>query len=217
MADGTYSAALVERRPLGDAAFEVFFERPPGFGFTPGQRIRLRQRQTERDYSLVNAPAATQLQLCVRRVRGGQMSTWLDSLSIGTRFEFSGPHGYFTFRPSPRRAVFVATGTGIAPFCAMARAGVSSFLLLHGVRREQDLIYADLFGIAGVRRIACISGETVAAADTFRGRVTDYLKQELEPGIYDFYLCGRAEMVRDVTWLVDKRFPESRVYTEIFY
>jgi ferredoxin-NADP reductase len=217
MADGTYSAALVDRRPLGDAAFEVCFDRPPGFVFAPGQRIRLCQRLVERDYSLVNAPDAGRLQLCIRRVPGGQLSARLHLVPVGTRFEFTGPHGYFTYRPSPRRAVFVATGTGIAPFCAMVRAGTTGFLLLHGVRRQTDLFYADLFRAAAGRRIACISGETADAENAFHGRVTDYLAQVLEPGPYDFYLCGRGDMVRDVTWLVDERFPGSRVYTEIFY
>ena len=34
---------------------------------------------------------------------------------------------------------------------------------------------------------------------------------------YDFYLCGREEMIRDVTLLVDEAFPGSRVYAEIFF
>jgi hypothetical protein len=36
-------------------------------------------------------------------------------------------------------------------------------------------------------------------------------------GLYDFSLCGREEMIRDVILLVDQRFPDSLVYTESFY
>jgi hypothetical protein len=53
--------------------------------------------------------------------------------------------------------------------------------------------------------------------DAFRGNVTEYLEQHLTPGAYDFYLCGRSEMIRDVTHLIDIRFPESLVFTELFY
>jgi hypothetical protein len=34
---------------------------------------------------------------------------------------------------------------------------------------------------------------------------------------YDFYLCGRGDMVRDVTLIVDELFSGSLLYTETFY
>ena len=46
---------------------------------------------------------------------------------------FTGPHGYFTFRDFRLKPVFVATGTGIAPFVSMVRAGAKGFIVLHGV------------------------------------------------------------------------------------
>jgi benzoate/toluate 1,2-dioxygenase reductase subunit len=54
-------------------------------------------------------------------------------------------------------------------------------------------------------------------ADAFGGNVVQYLQQHLEPKAYDFYLCGRREMIWDATLLIDARFPESLVYTELFY
>jgi ferredoxin-NADP reductase len=47
--------------------------------------------------------------------------------------------------------------------------------------------------------------------------VSEYVKSHLPARAYDFYLCGNENMVRDVTYLVDERFPGSRVYTEIFF
>jgi NAD(P)H-flavin reductase len=49
------------------------------------------------------------------------------------------------------------------------------------------------------------------------GRVSDYLEAHLPDGAYDFYLCGRQDMIRDVTLLVDEKFPGSLVYAETFY
>jgi NAD(P)H-flavin reductase len=113
----------------------------------------------------------------------------------------------------------VATGTGIAPFVSMARAGVSGFILLHGVRVQSELYYAKLFELAAKGYIPCLSGNggTSSVENQFSGRVTDYLKRHLPPDDYDFYLCGRNDMIRDVTLLVDDCFPGSRVYSEIFY
>jgi benzoate/toluate 1,2-dioxygenase reductase subunit len=52
---------------------------------------------------------------------------------------------------------------------------------------------------------------------TFYGRVTEYLEKQLSLDSYDFYLCGRQEMIRDVTAVVDERFPKSLIYTEVFF
>jgi len=54
------------------------------------------------------------------------------------------------------------------------------------------------------------------AVGGFAGRVTGYLGGHLPSGAYDFYLCGKGEMIRDVIHLVDQKFPDSLVYTEPF-
>jgi hypothetical protein len=65
--------------------------------------------------------------------------------------------------------------------------------------------------------VTCLSAETQLPPGSFRGRVTGYLKKNLPMEIYDFYLCGRSEMIRDAIALIDDRFKGSLVYTEIFY
>lgn len=208
---------LLQRSRLSAGTFELVLSRPPDFTFEPGQRIRLRDSPEERDYSLANAPRDSSLRLCIRRIPSGGVSTRLLATAVGSPLTFTGPHGFFVFRPSPRPAVFVATGTGAAPFAAMARAGSRGFTLLHGVRSAGELFYADLFQTTAGDYTPCISGKQPPAERVFPGRVTAYLERELTPGVYDFYLCGRREMVRDVTWLIDEHFPDSRVYTEIFF
>lgn len=217
MADFLYHTELLERRSLSADTFEADFSRPSGFDFTAGQRIRLVQGVLDRDYSLANAPGDAALTLCIRRVTEGRLSPLLCSVPVGTAFTFSGPHGYFVFRPSTRPAVFVATGTGIAPFAAMARSGIEGFTLLHGVRQANECYYAALFRCRARRYVACLSQKGPSGTGTFRGRVTDYLAAHLKPGPCDFYLCGRGEMVRDATWIVDERFAGSMVYSEIYY
>jgi NAD(P)H-flavin reductase len=115
--------------------------------------------------------------------------------------------------------VFVATGTGVAPFASMARAGVKDFILLHGVRRFLDLYCESLFRKTARRYVPCVSnlkdpGE--GASGVFAGRVTGFLEEHMPFGAYDFYLCGRGEMIRDAIHLVDQKFSDSLVYTEPF-
>jgi ferredoxin-NADP reductase len=174
----------------------------------------------ERDYTPVSSPSDPTLALCIRKLEEGVISPLLASAEMGTQIHFTGPYGYFTFRASPRSAVFVATGTGIAPFVSMGRSGIGGFILLHGVRTPHELYYESLFRTKARRYVPCVSGvplRSSAPLGTFYGKVTDYIKEHLPKGPYDFYLCGRGDMIRDVTLLVDERFSGSFIYAEIFY
>lgn len=215
-----YRSVLLGTRWLTARTFEVRLCRPEGFSFRAGQNIRLRCKGLERDYSVTAGAQDADLALCIRRVPQGALTPCLAGLDPGSELVFTGPHGHFTFRPSDRPAVFVATGTGIAPFVAMARSGVKGFLLLHGVREPEELYYEELFRGVATGVVPCLTGcgpEENPRADGFCGRVTAYLEAHLPRRTYDFYLCGREEMIRDVTLLVDEAFPGSRVYSEIFF
>jgi ferredoxin-NADP reductase len=215
-----YETRILDRLWLTKNTFEVKFARPLGFTFTPGQRIRLRHGDMERDYSLISAPDDSQINVCVRLVAGGKISPFLATAESGTKMLISGPHGYFIFQSSTAQAVFVATGTGIAPFVAMARSGITGFYLLHGVGKRVELYFEALFKESTRKYIPCLSREATkpsGLAHYYNGRVSAYLEDRFPAGVYDFYLCGRREMIRDVTLLVDKLFPGSRIYTELFY
>jgi len=212
-----YSTELIERRWLSNKSFEITLEKPNGFEYLAGQWIRLIQNAVERDYTLVTAPTDPKLALCIRNIEDGILVSALSHAPVGTRFNFNGPQGYFTFKPSNRPAVFVATGTGVAPFVSMARSGVTGFTLLHGVRTAAENYYASVLKSTAKHYIPCLSESYKSPEAFFQGRVTDYLYENLAPGRYDFYLCGRREMIRDVTICVDEKFPDSLVFTEIFY
>jgi benzoate/toluate 1,2-dioxygenase reductase component len=214
-----YRTELLSRRWISDEAFEIRCRRPPRFQFAPGQRVRFIQKEVERDYSPVSSPEDEEIGFLVKSVKGGLFTSVLASAPEGASFLFTGPHGTFRFYPSERLPVFVATGTGIAPFVSMAKAGVKDFLLLHGVRRFLDLYYEPLLRKTAKLYVPCLSAvkDPREAPGAFAGRVTGYLSSQLGPGAYDFYLCGNADMIRDVILLVDQGFPDSRVYTETFY
>jgi NAD(P)H-flavin reductase len=212
-----YATTLLKRRWLSKKTLEIRIKKPLLFTFKPGQRICLIYNTVERDYSMVSAPADNDLILCIRNVEGGILSPQLTTVSLGTRLSFTGPHGYFTFKPSPRPVIFIATGTGIAPFCSIVSSGVTDITLFHGVTLADDLYYAGFLRSAVKRYVPCLSKPDESAVDYFAGKVTDYLQQHLVPGAYDFYLCGRSEMLRDATLLIDEKFPGSFIYTEQYF
>lgn len=215
-----YTTNLISRRWLSEKTFEITLTRPKKFQFRAGQTLCVHHQEIERHYSLVSAPEEARIVLCVRHVPNGLFSPILAVAEPGMQFWFSGPHGYFTYHPSSRPAIFVASGTGIAPFVPMVRSGAFDVCLLHGVRAVQELYYDEIFHHSVRQYIPCLSGNDSIASppnNAFLGRVTEYIEQVLDPGVYDFYLCGNQKMIQDVNHLVDERFPGSYIFTEIFF
>jgi len=217
---GIGTLELLDRRWLSESAFEVEFSRPQHFHFKAGHTIRLIYQDQKRYYSLASAPGDPTMLLCVNFVEKGYFSPLLASVEIGFKLEFTGPYGYFNFSPSPRPPVFIATDTGIAPFVSMARSGLRDFTLLHGARHAGELYYRNLLRQSARTYLPVVwvtPDEGHLSSGLFHGKMVNVLAQNLKPGRYDFYLCGWQKMIKDVTHLIDERFPGSHVYTEVFY
>lgn len=227
----SYAVSILARRRLSESAFELNLTSPASFVFRPGQHVRVLREGSGRDYTMICAPGGPTLDFCIRHT-GGEFTAFLSTADIGASLEISGPRGYFTYRPSERQPVLVATGTGIAPFVSFAKAGLSGYILLHGARDRGELYYEDLLRPPARQYVACISRREVTGAlgrdagpedsretgeAPHRGRVTDYLRRCPPGGRYDFYLCGRSDMIRDAIHLIDELFPGSFVYTEPFF
>lgn len=214
------TAELLKRRWLSKNAFEIELSRPASFEFEPGHTLLLIYGSTERHYSLISIPTDGTLAICVQYIPHGTLSPILAEAAIGSQFKFSGPHGYFTFKPSPRTPVFVATGTGIAPFVSFARSGINNFTLFHEATAAEELYYQSYFKeIKSTYHLCLPSIQTTSPKPegVFQGHVTQCIKSHLPRNTYDFYLCGHQQMIRNVTLLVDDWFAGSYVYTEVFF
>jgi len=93
----------------------------PDVDFLAGQYVGLTYNDVPRAYSIANSPTEDELEICVRRVPGGQLSPQLcDDLAVGETVTVRGPYGELVLGDrSPRDVVFLATGTGVAPFKGM--------------------------------------------------------------------------------------------------
>jgi ferredoxin-NADP reductase len=214
------SIELLQRRWLSKNAFEIELTRPPAFDFKAGQTICFTHDSIKRYYSLLSAPDDPTLEFCIYHVPQGNFSPVLADARIGALFQVSGPHGYFTFSRSERAPIFIATGTGVAPFVSYARSGVTDFTLLHQAISADELYYRSYFQKNTPKYFPCLvappSTESTLS-NFFCGKISECIRKNLRPGSYDFYLCGEREMIQDVTLLVDEIYPESRLYTEVFY
>lgn len=92
--------------------------------FEPGQYVRLQPQGTEiqRSYSMANKPGSKRLEFFIRQVPGGTFSSWLAQAQVGAKVQLSTPRGTFFLRDEVRPRLFVAGGTGIAPFLSMLRS-----------------------------------------------------------------------------------------------
>ena len=100
---------------------------PASIEFKAGQWISIevwhpRLKQTvQRQYSIASPPSRSgQITLLFNQVPDGPGSSYLFGLRESDTLKFHGPNGSFYLEEQPSRdLVFVATGTGIAPFRSM--------------------------------------------------------------------------------------------------
>ncbi len=218
--DIVHQLIVVKHRWLSLHAFEVTFCRPEIMPFSAGQKIMLTKDKHQREYSLINGVDDDEIVICVRLVKDGIFSPLLARAKPGDQFSASQPYGFFTYQPPKNRTVFIATGTGIAPFVSFVRSGAKDYILLHGVRTESELYYQPLLAKNAREYIPCLSKpdhEKAVGENVFNGWVTEYLKVHLKNEIIDFYLCGNGKMIKDAISIIDNDFPDSHVFTELYY
>ena len=213
-----YTTTVLARTWLNGETFELNCSRPRGFDFVAGQYVALVVRGEEREYTLISPPAGGDLRFLIKRVAGGQVSAALAEIAPGTVLAMGRAKGYLRYRPTDRPVYMVATGVGIAPFVAMAADGVRGFHLLHGTRTEDGLFYQQELRAAACQYLPCLSRQgTTDLPGLYHGYVTKYIEENLHGGPFDFYLCGSMAMIRDLTHLLDRSHPATRIYSEAYH
>ncbi len=207
-------ATLVEYHEIAPDIRHFVFEVPgvKEFYFVPGQFVSLTEKlagkEITRAYSISSPPNGNRFDLCLNRVQDGLFSNWLFTLSPGDTVETSAPLGYFVLRNPQRDAVFVATGTGIAPFRSMLGAWLGQddpkqLTLIFGTRYEHNLLYRDEFEELARRHPNFRFWPTLSRPEpSWQGR-TGHVQQHVTEALgdrrdVDVYICGLKLMVDDV-------------------
>jgi benzoate/toluate 1,2-dioxygenase reductase subunit len=221
--------AAVEHFSPSTIRFAIDVEEGAAPGFLPGQYVNVAIPGTEltRSYSFSSAPGADRVEFVVRNVPNGRMSDYLaNQAAVGDAITFLGPFGSFYLRPVTRPVLFLAGGTGIAPFLAMLgaleRSGFPQPVrLVYAVTNDHDLVGLDeLERIAGANpNFTCVT--CVAAPDSAHPR-KGYATAHVEPawmndGEVDVYLCGPPPMVDAVrAWLTETGISPASFHYEKF-
>jgi ferredoxin--NADP+ reductase len=210
----TKSVTVEQNLPLGNRGRWLSWERD--FDFLPGQIVGVTDdpERPLRWYSLASGNQDPWASILFTPVEAGELSPILSRLLPGDRLWVTAPQG--SFLDKKNKAVWVATGTGIAPFLSMARSGFAgSRVLIQGARYLDDLYFREEWQKhLGENYIACCTREH----GVFNGRVTRYLETQRWATDTPFFLCGSSEMVvavRDL--LISQGIPFSQIFAEVYF
>jgi ferredoxin-NADP reductase len=149
-----YRAILKARKRLCEGTTGLYFEKPDGFEFKPGQfadftldpALPTDSRGSTRTLSIASAPHEKDLMVAMR-VRDTGFKRVANVLPIGAPFLLQGPYGNLTLhRDIARPAVFLAGGIGITPFRSMIWHATEvesahSIFLFYSVRQLEEAAF----------------------------------------------------------------------------
>ena len=214
------------------------------FPFEPGQYATLglmgtlmgTEKLIQRPMSISSsADDLIEYEFFIRHVESGGFTPLLWERSVGDLINIKGPKGKFLLQDDGRRALFVASGTGLAPFISMietlrGRGQERDIVLLHGVSYDYDLAWREQLTEleAGdgfpLRYVGSVSRPQQCPEWTgCTGRVESIVASQLDaqsltPETATIYLCGNPEMVSAVEEIAAERgFPPEQVRKELYW
>jgi ferredoxin--NADP+ reductase len=210
------------------------------FAFEPGQYATLglmgpAGKLVQRPMSISSsADDLAEYEFFIRRVEGGALTPLLWDRRVGDAINIKGPKGKFMLQEDGRRALWVASGTGLAPFMSMletlrGRGQARDAVLLHGVSYDYDLAWREHLtelheGEFPLRYVGTVSRpQHCPEWAGCTGRVEAILAGQLDehamtPADTTIYLCGNPEMVSAVEEVAAERgFPPEQVRKELYW
>jgi NAD(P)H-flavin reductase len=199
--------SAIQRLSQSTVTFTIGLEGEAAIGFLPGQYVNIAVPGTgqTRSYSFSSRPGRDQVSFLLRDTATGALPTFLRGpAELGQPIEFHGPFGTFYLREIKRPVLFLAGGTGLAPFTAMLGtidpdSAAHPIHLIYGVTSDTDLVKVDELEDAAKRLpnfsfSCCVADE--ASTNPNKGYVTRFIEPEhLNGGDVDVYLCGPPVMV----------------------
>lgn len=209
---------VLELRDLTDTAYIVRINRNK-LAFTAGQHILLGEASSTqmREYSVYSGEQDDYLEVLIREVEDGLVSKKLRRIKKGDVVQIEPPVGFFILplkRMPHDRFLFIASGTGIAPFHSFIRSNDDlNYTLIHGVRTAEENFGAEDY--EQDRYIQCTSRDSNSR---YPGRLTDYLKKNPLPGFDMVYLCGNYDMILDTMDILRMQgYREDQMTAEVYF
>jgi len=203
-----YQAALERITKIAPTVKSVLFKIPKmeKFTFQAGQYVQIflpnGHEEVCRPFSIASPPSENgTIELCMKQ-------QYLKNLIEGKTYKIIGPLGNFTVEnPGDSDLLFVATGTGIAPFRSMISAlfhgGINKEVwLIFGVRHEDEILYNHEFEALQKQHPNFHFIPIVSQPRNWVGEV-GYVQEKLKAHISPHhdkraYICGSSNMINEV-------------------
>jgi ferredoxin-NADP reductase/MOSC domain-containing protein YiiM len=205
----------------------------------PGQYVVLRLRpdpQTPpvlRNYSLSDTPNTERYRVSIKQEANGIASTYIHTqVQVGDQIEMSAPRGSFFYQAETRPVVLLSAGVGVTPVLAMLHTmAVGEYAgdvwWLYGTRNGDEHPFAQ-----EVERLLALLPQSHRHVLYSRPNPQDQLGQDFDalghwsvsalqelgvPREADFYLCGPAAFLHDLTTnLLEWGVPRNQLHIELF-
>lgn len=214
--------------------FSCQLENPQRMEFRPGQFVSVTVNGMRRSYSIASTPQEeTYFDLLVDVAPGGPGSTFFMDKKEGDILHAIGPMGNFTLKTDEGVIVFLATGTGIAPFKSMLDTLFEKQLvtgdyqkrqiyLYYGFRFEEDMFWDDYFRQMQERHPNFHYLMTLSKPTKKWQGCSGYIQTCMDRQILyhpraHFYVCGGNKMVQGVvSYLRENKLSDERIHFEPF-
>ena len=182
-----------------------------------------------RAFSIANPPPSDSLEFLIALIHG-KFTSKLDVANVGDLYSVSAPYGQFKFDiNSGAKFLFLAGGTGLAPFLSMLR-GIQKNgqkidgKMLYSVRYPTEIINKEELSAIeqalGVKTIVTVTRP--AEGDGWNGEKGHVDINMIQREVPDFkdrvsYICGPPEFVKALkTGLVTIGVPEKNIFAEMW-
>ena len=171
------------------------------------------KRYVARAFSIASDPSTPGMEfMVIKEPRHGEhigRSHFVDA-NVGDPFIMRGPNGQFRFDPKQnKKVVFIAGGTGLAPFISMVRhikvtRAESDAILLYSTRLPTEIIYKseiESYKELGVKVIVTVTRPEAGDGWTGQtGHIDAQMLQKYVNGIQErtYYICGPLTFVKAV-------------------
>jgi len=221
MSEKWLTGRVIENRHWTDTLFSLRVEGAP-LGFQAGQFVRIALdtvggdagSRVARAFSFVNPPQDAVHEFYGVIVPEGPLSPRLATLKAGDALQVAGnPAGFLVLSevPDAETLWLVSTGTGLAPFLSILRTEApwkrfKNIVVVHAVRRANELTYRELIQKSGARYVSFVSRENAPGSLAGRipaavtdGRLEKAAGLALSPDTSHVMLCGNPQMLKDAT------------------
>jgi ferredoxin-NADP reductase len=225
-------AQTTSKTMLNNKVFEIKFSyiKPTEVKFLAGQFVSIKVSDSDyRAYS-ISSPESDRnnLALVVSAGHDGIGANFFKNLQNGQKVDMVGPSGRFVLPDEiEQNLVFVATGTGLAPFISMFEKILTNnpnqrVVLYFGVRDEKELFYMDKLSyytknFPNFECNICLSQQnpTESKISYKQGRVTKLI--EIEDANTQYFICGNRNMVDDIVdILTTRKVNANKIFHEKF-